>query len=151
AELAAVAEVCWSAAEREYQYFGCWYLRRYASACGPDFVPVVQRLIVTKPWWDTVDPLAVHVVGPLVAKHPRLVAAVDGWLAGPDRWLIRTALLHQLTYREDTDADRLFRYCAAQGGHPDFFVRKAIGWALREYAKTDPAAVRGFVQSQQPR
>ena len=60
-------------------------------------------------------------------------------------WLARTAIIHQLTYRDATDSERLFRYCAAQAGHPDFFIRKAIGWALREYAKTDPEAVKAFV------
>ncbi len=60
-------------------------------------------------------------------------------------WLVRTAILHQLHYGEATDTERLFRYCAAQAGHRDFFVRKAIGWALRHYARTDPAAVREFV------
>ena len=59
--------------------------------------------------------------------------------------LVRTALLHQLRYGERTDAGRLFGYCLGQSGHPDFFVRKAIGWCLREYAKTDPDAVRDFL------
>ena len=62
-----------------------------------------------------------------------------------DLWLVRTAILHQLRYRLDTDADRLFRYCLAQAGHRDFFVRKAIGWSLREYGKSAPDAVRAFV------
>jgi 3-methyladenine DNA glycosylase AlkD len=70
---------------------------------------------------------------------------MDSWLADDNLWLVRVALLHQLTYTERTDADRLFRYCLAQAGHRDFFVRKAIGWALRQYAWTDPAAVRCFV------
>ena len=72
---------------------------------------------------------------------------MDDWAADEDLWLVRTAILHQLTYKADTDADRLFGYCAAQAGHRDFFIRKAIGWALREYAKTDPDAVRAFVDA----
>ncbi|NEE17192.1 DNA alkylation repair protein, partial [Streptomyces sp. SID7499] len=63
----------------------------------------------------------------------------------PSLWAARTALLHQLRYRETTDADRLFGYCLRRADHPDFFIRKAIGWALREYAKTAPVAVRDFV------
>jgi 3-methyladenine DNA glycosylase AlkD len=70
---------------------------------------------------------------------------MDDWITDGNRWVARTALLHQLTYRGATDVDRLLRYCALQAGHPDFFIRKAIGWALREYASTDPAAVAGFV------
>jgi 3-methyladenine DNA glycosylase AlkD len=60
-------------------------------------------------------------------------------------WLARTALLHQLGYKGATDSVRLFGYCERRADHPDFFIRKAIGWALREYAKTDPEAVRAFV------
>jgi 3-methyladenine DNA glycosylase AlkD len=76
---------------------------------------------------------------------------MDEWSAADDLWLVRTAILHQLRFKESTDADRLFAYCTRQAGHPDFFVRKAIGWALREYAKTDPEAVRGYVRTHEGR
>ena len=150
-DLAAVALACWERPEREYQYFACGLLRRHARLCGPEFIDTARHLLVTRSWWDTVDSLAAHLVGPLVAHHPRLVATTDAWLTGGDRWLVRTAILHQLTFKEATDASRLFRYCTAQAGNPDFFVRKAIGWALREYAKTDPAAVRTFVNAHHSR
>lgn len=151
ADLRAVALGCWARPEREYQYFACEWLRRHARACSAGFVPTARELVTTKAWWDTVDPLAAHLVGQLVAGHPQLVSVMDGWIGESDLWLVRTAILHQLTYRGSTDADRLFRYCAAQAGHPDFFVRKAIGWALREYARTDPEAVRAFVLAHRPR
>lgn len=152
ADLDAVARACWSRPEREYQYFACAWLRRYAAVCGDGFLDSTARdLIVTRSWWDTVDTLAAHLVGPLVARYPRLVATTDAWLADPDMWLVRSAILHQLTFKEHTDAARLFRYCRTQAGHRDFFVRKAIGWALREYARTDPAAVRGFVAAHRAR
>jgi 3-methyladenine DNA glycosylase AlkD len=150
-DLAAVALACWERAQREYQYFACGWLRRHARACGPGFIDLARHLIVTRSWWDTVDTLAAHLVGTLVAQHPELVATTDAWLTDDDRWLVRAALLHQLTCKEATDAKRLFRYCAQQAGHPDFFVRKAIGWALREYAKTDPGSVRTFVATHQTR
>lgn len=150
-DLVAVARACWARPEREYQYFACTWLRRHARGCSADLMDTAWYLIVTKSWWDTVDALAAHLVGPLVARHPRLVSTTDAWLTDADRWLVRAAILHQLTFKEATDAKRLFRYCGAQAGHPDFFVRKAIGWALREYAKTDPAAVRTFVNTHQSR
>jgi 3-methyladenine DNA glycosylase AlkD len=150
-DLAAVALACWARPEREYQYFACGWLRRHARLCTAEFMDTAQHLIVTKSWWDTVDTLAAHLVGPLVAQHPRLVTTTDGWLTDRDRWLVRTAILHQLTFKETTDAYRLFRYCTVQASNPDFFVRKAIGWALREYAKTDPAAVRTFVTTHHSR
>ncbi|MBB5869212.1 3-methyladenine DNA glycosylase AlkD [Allocatelliglobosispora scoriae] len=136
---------CWEQPYREYQYAACAYLRTHVKVAGPSFLPVVRTLIVEKSWWDTVDTLAAHVVGPLVSRHPSLVATMDEWVFGSELWLIRTAILHQLGYRADTDAERLFGYCAAQAGHPDFFIRKGIGWALRQYAYVDPAAVASFV------
>ncbi|GAA1656178.1 DNA alkylation repair protein [Catellatospora bangladeshensis] len=139
---------CWARDEREFQYAACVLLRRHARTLDAGFLDTARHLIVTKSWWDTVDTLAAHVVGALVARHPHLVRVMDAWAAGDELWLARTALLHQLTYKAGTDAERLLRYCAELAPHPDFFIRKAIGWALREHAKTDPAAVREFVAAQ---
>jgi 3-methyladenine DNA glycosylase AlkD len=147
ADLRAVALRCWELPAREYQYFACGWLRRHVRVCSPEFLTTVRHLVVTKSWWDTVDALASHVAGPLVAAHPGLATTMDRWATDRDLWLVRTAILHQLGYRGATDPDRLFRYCTAQAGHPDFFIRKAIGWALREYAKTDPDAVRRYVRA----
>ncbi|MET9502792.1 DNA alkylation repair protein [Streptomyces sp. NPDC006622] len=141
----AIALRCWALPPREYQYFAVDYLRRFTGRCSSAFLPVTRRLITTVPWWDTVDLLAVHVVGALVAADPRLAVEMDAWIADDDLWVARAALLHQLAYKDRTDADRLFGYCLRQSGHPDFFVRKAIGWSLREYARTDPDAVRALL------
>ena len=111
-------------------------------------MPAIRQLIVTKSWWDTVDALAAHVVGVMVARQPVLLSTMDEWVVSDELWLIRTAILHQLRYKSQTDTERLFRYCAQHAGHKDFFIRKAIGWALREYARTDPDAVRRFVKTQ---
>jgi 3-methyladenine DNA glycosylase AlkD len=98
-------------------------------------------------WWDTVDMLACNVVGPLVACWPdRLQTVMDQWVADDNMWLRRTALLHQLKYGADTDASRLFRYCTLCMHEPDFFIRKAVGWTLRNYGYHDPDAVRSFVR-----
>jgi len=150
-DLRAIALGCWALPEREYQYFACGLLRRHARACSAAFLDTARTLIVTKSWWDTVDALAAHLVGPLVARHPALVSTMDSWVADSNVWLARTAILHQLGYKEATDPGRLFRYCTAQSAHPDFFIRKAIGWALREYAKTDPTAVRTYVRTHESR
>jgi 3-methyladenine DNA glycosylase AlkD len=146
-DLVAVARACWALPEREFQYFACGYLRRYQAVASSRFLPVVRDLVTTKSWWDTVDALAAHVVGPLVRRDPDLVSTMDSWIAGDDLWLTRTAILHQLAYGAHTDEARLFRYCAARADHPDFFIRKAIGWALRQYAKTSPRAVQSFVDA----
>jgi 3-methyladenine DNA glycosylase AlkD len=162
AGLTRVALACWALPEREYQYFACDYLRSHAGVLTPAAMPVLRRLITTKSWWDTVDELASDVVGAVVARHPELLPTMDEWVAGTDPsvgspsasprssalselWPARVAVLHQLRYKTATDTDRLFRYCTVLAGHRDFFIRKAIGWSLREFAKTDPGAVRDFV------
>ncbi|MBT2445055.1 DNA alkylation repair protein [Streptomyces sp. ISL-36] len=145
ADCAAVALRCFALPEREYHYFAVDYLRRYVTRCSSGFLPVARRLVTTVSWWDTVDHLAAHVVGGLVAADPALAVRMDEWIEDDDLWVARTALLHQLRFRDATDAERLFAHCLRRAGHADFFIRKAIGWALREYAKTDPDDVRAFV------
>jgi 3-methyladenine DNA glycosylase AlkD len=150
-DLRVVAETCWQFPEREYQYFACDWLRRHVGVCGPGFLATARALITARSWWDTVDPLATRFVGGLVTRHPALRADMDTWSTDENLWVVRTAILHQLNHGVDTDADRLFGYCARQAGHRDFFVRKAIGWALRQYARTDPEAVRGFLAAYRDR
>ena len=145
ADLEAVAAGCWRRDEREFQYFACDLLRRHVAVADASLIEPVKVLITTKSWWDTVDTLASRVVGRLVATYPELVSTMDAWVVSDNLWIARTAILHQLTYKQATDTDRLFRYCTAQAGHRDFFIRKAIGWALRQYAWTDPDAVRTYV------
>ncbi|MFW6693070.1 DNA alkylation repair protein [Streptomyces sp. MAR4 CNX-425] len=147
ADCAAIALRCWRLPEREYHYFAVDFLRRHVHRCSSGLLPVVRHLVVTTSWWDTVDALAAHVAGGLVAADPALAAAMDEWIEDDDLWVARTALLHQLRFKDATDTGRLFGYCLRRAGHRDFFVRKAVGWCLREYAKTDPAAVRAFVDA----
>ncbi|WP_328429150.1 DNA alkylation repair protein [Streptomyces sp. NBC_00443] len=151
ADCTAIALRCWELPEREYHYFAVDYLRRHVGRCSSGFLPVTRHLITAVSWWDTVDALAAHVVGGLVAAGPKLTADMDAWIADDDLWVARTALLHQLRYKDHTDTRRLFAYCLRQSGHTDFFIRKAIGWCLREYAKTDPEAVRDFLAREQGR
>jgi 3-methyladenine DNA glycosylase AlkD len=150
-DLRVVARACWDLPEREYQYFACSWLRRHARICSAAFIDTARHLIVTRSWWDTVDALAAHLAGPLVTRHPDLVSTMDAWARDENIWLARTALLHQIGYKEATDEARLFRYCLLRADHRDFFIRKAIGWALREYARTAPDRVRGFVRSHEGR
>lgn len=146
AEVAVLAGALWALSEREYQYAACDLLRAAAPRASAGLLPLIERLAVTKPWWDTVDSLA-HAAGTLVLAHPELGARMDELAQSPDPWLVRIALLHQLEAYGRTDSDRLLRTCAAHAGSSEFFVRKAIGWALRQYAKTDPAVVRAFVEA----
>lgn len=146
-ELMAFAEACWGRDEREMQYAACDLLRRDVEQLGAPHLRGVERLITTKSWWDTVDALAAHVVGPMVTAHPALVGHLDHWLGSGDLWLERAAILHQLDYGERTDQRRLFEACLAHAGSSEFFHRKAIGWALRQYGRVEPEAVRTFVMA----
>ncbi len=144
-ELVRFAEACWNEPEREFQYVAADVLRKRVSTLEASDLPRLRELITTKSWWDTVDALAVHVVGGLVRTHPELSDDMDRWITDADLWVARTAMLHQLMWKSDTDQERLFRYVRLQAGHRDFFMRKAIGWALRQYSRTDPDAVRAIV------
>jgi len=144
-DLDAIGPLAWDVDEREMQYAAVDVLVRHVGIARPELLDVVSVLVTTKSWWDTVDALASNVVGPLVRRHPELVATLDDWIAGDELWLARTAILHQLGYGADTDVDRLCRYSLAWASCTDFFARKAIGWALRQYARTDPDTVRHFL------
>jgi 3-methyladenine DNA glycosylase AlkD len=145
AEVTAVALACWQLPEREYQHLACAHLRRHGRLLSPASVPALERLVTTKSWWDTVDELATHVVGPLVAAHPELRSVMDRWVEADDIWLARVAILHQERWKQRTDAALLFAYCLRRANDREFFIRKAIGWALRSYAKVEPEAVAAFL------
>ncbi len=138
---------CWAQPEREFQYVGSDVLARQATRLGPTHLDRVEALITAKSWWDTVDTLAAHVVGTMVRNHRALTQVMDRWIDANDIWLTRTAILHQLRWKTDTDPDRLFSYAERRAADTEFFIRKAIGWALREFARTDPDAVRAFVDA----
>jgi 3-methyladenine DNA glycosylase AlkD len=148
-ECVALALDCWKLPEREFRYFAIDYLVANVKYCDSSLLPTLRTLITTDSWWDTIDPLATRVVGPLVAADPKLIGEMDAWVRDENLWIARTAILHQLHYKAATDEKRLFEYCALQAAHKDFFIRKAIGWALREYAYTAPVAVRGFLKRQE--
>ena len=146
-ELVATVRACWRRPQREWQYFACGYLRSNVRGRRAGLLQTVETLIISKSWWDTVDTLASHTVGGLVTEHAALVATMDEWIDSDNFWLARTAILHQLGYKKRTDADRLFAYCSRRADDREFFIRKSIGWALREYSKTDERAVRRFVRA----
>ncbi len=140
-----VARCLWGLPEREYQYTALALLGRAAKRLSPAALELCHDLIVSKSWWDTVDALAAQVVGIIVLGHAEEVARMDRWIESPHLWLRRSALIHQLKFKERTDTDRLFHYCLLMAEDKDFFIRKAIGWALRQCSWTNPTAVRDFV------
>lgn len=138
------ARELWALPEREYQYVAVDLLRRQNKRLAAADLPALEALVQDKSWWDTVDGLA-PTIGAIVAREPQLVRRMDALIESPDFWLRRIALLHQLDWKQDTDEARLFAYCLHCADEREFFIRKAIGWALRQYARTAPAAVRRFL------
>lgn len=148
--LAAVRTIWDGATHREQRYgaIGLLRHRRYRAWLTPDeeSVELLRHLVTTGAWWDLVDELAAHVAGEFLrADPPTMVPVLRGCAGEPDVWLRRTAILSQLGARDATDTDLLVRAIEGSIDDPGFFARKAIGWALREYSKTDEAWVRGYV------
>ncbi|EAD2302967.1 DNA alkylation repair protein [Listeria monocytogenes] len=134
--------------EREFQYVAIDLLSRYGKKQPSEAIKVYEQLIVTKSWWDTVDGLAGTVVSNHFKLYPELIPTYnETWINGDNIWLARTAILFQLKYKEKTDVDLLFFNCEKWLASKEFFIQKAIGWALRQYAKVDSGAVRQFVNS----
>jgi 3-methyladenine DNA glycosylase AlkD len=141
-----LAQALWELPQREHQYNALDILIRLQKKLQPDFLPTLHWLITTKSWWDTVDALASNVSGTLFANFPEEGAtAVQQWRSVENIWLRRTTLLHQLKYKDKTNAPLLFSLIEENLDDDEFFIQKAIGWALREYSKTDETAVRDFV------
>ncbi|MFN2137214.1 MAG: DNA alkylation repair protein [Candidatus Promineifilaceae bacterium] len=145
-DAAGVARALWALPEREHQYNAMDILRRQRSKLDPQFVPHLEWLLTTKSWWDTIDGLAGWVAGALFAAYPAArESAVAAWRGSDNIWLRRTTLLFQLKYKDKTDVPLLFSLIEENRDDNEFFIQKAIGWALREYSKTDEMAVRDFV------
>ncbi len=134
----------WELPGREYQYVAIDLLYGYPQQTSVTTLELLKKLVTQKSWWDTVDSLA-SLVGKLVWRYPEWVETLNSYSTDKNFWLRRIALLYQLNHRDKTNKERLFRYCLVSAGEKEFFVRKAIGWALREYAKTNPEAVRLFL------
>lgn len=151
AEVRAAAEGLWRKREREYAYAALDLLSKQSSLLGLADLEWLLELAQTDPWWDTVDAL-VKVIGAIVHRESgKGQRAMDRALRHKSHWIRRIAMLHQLGRKGETDKERLFAYADALAAEKEFFIRKAIGWALRDYAWHDPAAVRVYLLSARTR
>jgi 3-methyladenine DNA glycosylase AlkD len=138
----------WNEAEREYQYAALDYIERSLKKLQKHDLPLIEELITTKSWWDTVDMLAQKPVGKIAADHPEVIPEkIEEWSVSTNLWLRRTAILFQLKYKEKTNEELLYKFILRNNESKEFFIQKAIGWALREYSKTNPDSVRAFIAS----
>ncbi|GAA3869193.1 DNA alkylation repair protein [Saccharothrix violaceirubra] len=145
---AAVLDLWRTADHREERYAATALLDRYPKWRSPGLLTVLEELIVDGAWWDHVDEVASRHVGPLLLGWPDEIAPImRAWSRDADRWRRRTSVICQLGAKTATDTDLLAECVEANAADKDFFLRKGIGWALRQYARTDPGWVRVFVDS----
>lgn len=138
-----LVEYLWQQPEREFQQAATDLLIRKKKHLRRSDLSKIKKYITTKSWWDTVDFLASHMAGSYFLLYPaEAEAETTRWVKGENMWLQRSALLFQLKYKTQTDTELLYAHICALAEEKDFFIRKAIGWVLREYAKTDQASAR---------
>lgn len=140
----------WAMPEREYQYAACDYLAWQRKKLELKHVDLLERIILEKSWWDSVDSL-VHNVGAISLKSSESILILERWAQTENFWLRRAAILHQLGLKDKTNETRLFKFILENAHDSEFFIRKAIGWALREYSYVNPEAVKTFVLEHQNR
>ena len=144
----ATVRALWAGPERELKYAAIAYAKAFRRRrfLSPTSVPLLEDLVRDGAWWDLVDDIAVHLAGEVVLRHREAMGPVlDRWIADDDLWIRRTALLAQLRHKEAADLPRLFRYCRRCAPDTSFWIRKAIGWSLRQQARTHPDEVRAFL------
>jgi len=138
-------KVCWNKKEREYQYFAQELAFKYIHQSEKQDIRLFEYMLTYKSWWDTVDFIAVKLVGNYFKHYPNLRdEELNRWIASDHMWLQRSALLYQLKYKGQVDTDFLSHAIQLLSGSKEFFIRKAIGWVLREYSRTNPEWVLNF-------
>ncbi|WP_243060747.1 DNA alkylation repair protein [Nocardioides sp. SR21] len=146
----ATIRTLWDEAEYREERYAAIAIARHRTArpwLDPGSVPLFRHLVVTGAWWDLVDEVATHpVADALVAHRPELTTVLRDWARDDDVWIRRTSVICQVGAKGETDVD-LLRYAIEQNlDDRTFWLRKAIGWALRDYARTDPEWVRAEVE-----
>ena len=135
----------WNYPYRELQYVALDYLEIRKKLLAPSDLPRLKKLAQTKSWWDTIDFLD-RLVGSIIARFPETKEIILAWSCDEDIWLRRLAIDHQLLRKEETDTELLEKILVNNLGQAEFFINKAIGWALRDYSKTNPDWVRDFIE-----
>jgi 3-methyladenine DNA glycosylase AlkD len=148
----AAVEALWLQPHREEKYLAIDIAKHHQSFVTTDNMDLFRRLIVEGAWWDLVDDVAVNCVGMTYLRERSAVApTIESWVDDDFMWLRRTSLISPLKHKADTDHVSLFDHCLRRAHETEFFIRKAIGWTLREYAKTEPDRVRTFLVEKRDR
>ncbi len=147
-ELSDIVWALWLEPQREMQYFAIDILTKYKKVWTEDMIQLFEQLIVTKSWWDSVDGISSALVSVYFKRFPhQIVPITEKWMNSGNMWLQRVCLIFQLTYRAETNTELMFAYMRRLTYSKEFFIQKAIGWALRQHARTDADLVREFVKN----
>ncbi len=145
-EIENIVKELWQYPQREYQYFAIELLAFYKKLWNVDTIKIINEIIITKSWWDSVDFISSYLCSPYFKKFPEQIQLITfNWNRSENFWLRRSSLLFQLKYKKETDTKILTNYIQNLILSKEFFIRKAIGWVLREYSKTNPDWVVAFV------
>ncbi len=132
--------------QREFHYFAMELAYRNIKKLNQEGIKLFEYMIVTHAWWDTVDYIAVNLVGRFFTMFPELINSVSSkWMDSGNIWLQRSCILFQLKYKRQTDLKLLYSFIEKLKNSKEFFIQKAIGWFLREYSKINPDEVIRFV------
>lgn len=137
-------DACWQDPHREFQYVACDYLNAVHPYLTFDDVPKLLTYVKAKQWWDTIDRLD-RIIGNIGLEDHRIDAIMRDWSTDEDFWVRRIAIDHQLLLKDRTNTELLEIILVNNFGSSEFFINKAIGWALRDYSKTNPDWVRAFI------
>lgn len=140
-------EALWEKEEREYQYCAIELMAIQKKKLEKNDIKFIEDLLLNKSWWDSVDMLNNHAAGPYFLKFPEQKNITDNWNKDENLWLRRSSIIFQLTYKQKTNVELLQKYIEALSSSNEFFIKKAIGWALRAYSKVNPQWVKEFIAS----
>jgi 3-methyladenine DNA glycosylase AlkD len=142
-------QLLWQLPEREFQYTALVLMRKNRVWKNRDFLPLLEKLLVSKSWWDTVDALAAALAGPYFLAHPDLRnKTIATWRKSDNLWLNRSTLIFQLTYKEKTDVPLLYDIVRQFSHEKEFFIKKAVGWSLRQLSYIYPKEVVQFCETE---
>jgi 3-methyladenine DNA glycosylase AlkD len=147
-ELKKIVKKLWQSPQREMQYAALDLLDKAKNNFDHTWLIFIESLVLTKSWWDTVDHIAAHYLGKILSKMNKQEqwSICERWIESENLWLQRCSILYQLKYKEKTDFEILKQAIWGTIHNKDFFIRKAAGWALREYSKSKPQEVRFFFE-----